>query len=87
MIMNKSIILLYLINLLFIGLLPKFFFRKDGRFNLMWWVTALPFFLCALFLLLAMVGYISPFITDGWREALAKVTQGQRAMRSHRLRR
>jgi protein-S-isoprenylcysteine O-methyltransferase Ste14 len=68
--MNKAVFLLYLINLVLIGLLPKVFFRKDGRFNLMWWVTALPFFLCALFLLLAMAGYIPAFVLDGWREAL-----------------
>jgi protein-S-isoprenylcysteine O-methyltransferase Ste14 len=56
--------------MIFIGLLPKIFFRKDGRFNLMWWVTALPFFLCTLFLLLSMAGYVSPFAEGRMREAL-----------------
>jgi protein-S-isoprenylcysteine O-methyltransferase Ste14 len=69
-VMNKAVLLLYIINMIFIGLLPKVFFRKDGRFNLMWWVTALPFFLCTLFLLLAMAGYISPIAWGGSREVL-----------------
>jgi protein-S-isoprenylcysteine O-methyltransferase Ste14 len=64
--MNEPIVLLYILNLIFIGLLPKIFFRKDGRFNLMWWVTASPFIICAVFLILATTGSITPFRPDGW---------------------
>jgi len=64
--MNEPVVLLFILNLIFIGLLPKIFFRKDGRFNLMWWVTASPFLLCALFLILATAGYIAPFKPDRW---------------------
>ncbi len=64
--MNEPVVFLFILNLIFIGLLPKIFFKKDGRFNLMWWVTASPFLLCALFLILATVGYITPFRFDVW---------------------
>lgn len=43
--------LLLLINLAYIGTLPRIFFRKDGRFGPMWWATAAPFFVSAAFLL------------------------------------
>lgn len=43
--------LLLLINLAYIGVLPRIFFRKDGRFGPMWWATAAPFFVCAAFIL------------------------------------
>jgi protein-S-isoprenylcysteine O-methyltransferase Ste14 len=64
--MNEPVVLLFVLNLIFIGLLPKIFFRKDGRFNLMWWVTASPFFICTLFLLFAAAGYIAPFKDAAW---------------------
>jgi protein-S-isoprenylcysteine O-methyltransferase Ste14 len=56
--MNESILLLFLLNFVFIGLLPKLFFKKDGKFNLMWWVTASPFFLCTVLLLGSHLGYV-----------------------------
>jgi protein-S-isoprenylcysteine O-methyltransferase Ste14 len=59
--MNEAVFLLLLLNLVFIGLLPKIFFRKDGRFNAMWWLTASPFLLCASFLIAAFAGYVQPF--------------------------
>lgn len=71
--MNQAVLLLCMLNLIGIGLLPKFFFRKDGHCNLMWWVTALPFLLCALFLLLALGGVMSPFRFVGWSGVLALV--------------
>jgi protein-S-isoprenylcysteine O-methyltransferase Ste14 len=37
-----------MLNLSFMGLLPRIFFRGDGKFNLMWWLTSAPFFLSAL---------------------------------------
>jgi protein-S-isoprenylcysteine O-methyltransferase Ste14 len=44
--------LLLIVNLLYIGALPRIFFRKDGRFGPMWWATAAPFVVAAAFLLL-----------------------------------
>lgn len=38
-------LLLALTVFLFIALLPKIFFRKDGRFNLMWFITGTPYFI------------------------------------------
>ncbi len=64
--MNEPIVLLYLLNLIFIGLLPKIFFRKDGRFNLMWWIAASPFIICAIVLVLATAEYVTPFRLNGW---------------------
>jgi protein-S-isoprenylcysteine O-methyltransferase Ste14 len=43
--------LLLLLNLLYIGILPRIFFRKDGRLGPLWWATAAPFIACAAFLL------------------------------------
>lgn len=65
--LNDAVFLLCMLNLLSIGLLPKIFFRKDGRFNAMWWVTALPFLLCALFLIMVRCGVLSPFALRGCR--------------------
>lgn len=73
--MNEAVFLLLLLNLVFIGLLPKIFFKKDGRFNAMWWLTASPFFLCALFLTLSLAGYAPPFTgyENGWNKSLSLI--------------
>jgi protein-S-isoprenylcysteine O-methyltransferase Ste14 len=49
--MNGTLLLL-LCNYLYVGILPFVFFRRDGNFNLMWWVTGLPYGLMPLYLLL-----------------------------------
>lgn len=64
--MNEAVLLLYLLNFIFVGLLPKIFFKKDGRFNLMWWLTAAPFLICTLSLIASYAGYISPVIPPTW---------------------
>lgn len=46
--MSAGIYTLLMLNLSFMGLLPRIFFRTDGKFNLMWWLTSAPFFLSAL---------------------------------------
>lgn len=58
--MNHAALVLYLINLLCIGGLPFFFFRRDGRFNARWWMTGAPFFLCGAFLVAAAFGLFIP---------------------------
>lgn len=58
--MPESALTLLLLNLAFIGLLPRIFFRR-GRLTPMWWLTAAPFFLCAALLLLAYRGLLSPW--------------------------
>ena len=71
--MNESVLVLYLLNLIFIGVLPRVFFKKDGRFNLMWWLTASPFVLCTLFLILSFVGYLPRL--SGEKSSLATVLE------------
>ena len=56
--MNRAALLVVVINFLIIGGLPVFFFRRDGKLNLMWWLTGGPFFICPLFLLGAHFGVI-----------------------------
>ncbi len=61
--MNRSILILYFINFLLIAILPRIFFKKEGKLNLKWWLTALPVIACLLVLFLSYVGLISPVIT------------------------
>jgi len=52
------------VNLLFIGLLPRIFFKQDGHFNWMWWATAMPFFCAGVVLLLAYLGLLTPVLNQ-----------------------
>ena len=45
-------------NFVVIGLLPIFFFRRDGKFNLRWLATGAPFFVAPLVVVLAYFGAI-----------------------------
>lgn len=56
--MNTILTSLLLINFAYIGLLPRIFFKKDGRYNLMWWITAGPLFLNATVLFVQLMGWI-----------------------------
>jgi protein-S-isoprenylcysteine O-methyltransferase Ste14 len=58
--MNHAVLFLHLLNLLYIGLLPRIFFKKGGRYNAAWWLTAAPFLANTFLLLLAGAG-ILPF--------------------------
>lgn len=60
--MIQTATLLLLLNLLYIGLLPRVFFRKDGRFNPMWWATAVPFVVCTVHILAVVWGAVRPVI-------------------------
>ena len=60
--MNVPLAELFLIDFGLVGLLPLLFFRRDGRFNAKWWLTAAPFFLCALLLVLALAGALRPWL-------------------------
>ena len=63
--MNEAALLLQLFNFAYIGILPLIFFKRDGRFNHLWWLTAAPFFLCSLLLIAGWAGYYAPFIAYG----------------------
>ena len=58
--MNPAVLLLFLMDLLFIGLLPVIFFKRDGRLNLQWWLTAAPYVLCGMFLIASFLHVIPP---------------------------
>jgi protein-S-isoprenylcysteine O-methyltransferase Ste14 len=58
---NVPLLVLVLADFAVIGVLPRVFFKR-GSFNRGWWLTALPFFCCPLFLLAATFA--------GWRSWL-----------------
>ncbi|MFI9724077.1 methyltransferase family protein [Streptomyces sp. NPDC052396] len=68
--MDGSALLLLLLNFGFIGALPRLFFRSDGRFNLKWWLTALPFFLCPALVTAAAALDWQPLVPHSWRTGL-----------------
>jgi len=55
---SNTLLLLLLFNFLAIGLLPLVFFKRDGTYNLRWLVTAAPFFLMPLLLILGRIGVL-----------------------------
>lgn len=59
--MNTGAYIVLVLNFIYITLLPAIFFKRDGNFNYMWWVTATPFILCFLSTTAAMMGYVTPF--------------------------
>lgn len=77
--MSTSIFILMMANFGYIGLLPVIFFRRDGRLNLKWWLTASPFFLSALLIALHYFGVLHswyPSQSDPWREVAATLLGG-----------
>jgi hypothetical protein len=52
-------------NLAMIGVLPRVFFRRGGRLNLRWWLTATPFFACGVAQMARVVGWIDTFGMGG----------------------
>lgn len=71
--MIRPALLLILLNLIYIGLLPRLFFRKDGRLTFMWWATAAPFLACAAYFIAALWGVAHPLphagtALDAWLE-------------------
>jgi protein-S-isoprenylcysteine O-methyltransferase Ste14 len=63
-------------NLLFIAALPRLFFRRDGRLNGMWFVTAGPFLLSAAVVLLCSFGPSSTLLAEGSRAAAIAASVG-----------
>jgi protein-S-isoprenylcysteine O-methyltransferase Ste14 len=68
--MSGPVFTLYELIFLTFFLLSRLFFRSDGRFHLMWWVTAVPFLLVPVAMLLAFLGVLTPWYPDDWRSAL-----------------
>lgn len=59
--LSLEVILLGIVNFIFIGILPRIFFRADGTFNLRWWATAGPLFVSPFVLVLCWFGYLPVF--------------------------
>ena len=65
--MNTAIATLVILNLAMIGLLPIVFFRRDGRFNGAWLITAAPFFASTAFLFFGLGGFLhAQFVFNAW---------------------
>ncbi len=52
--MNIPVLVLLLADFILIGVLPRVFFKR-GSFNRGWWLTALPFWCCSIFLVVAAI--------------------------------
>jgi protein-S-isoprenylcysteine O-methyltransferase Ste14 len=68
--------LIVAVNLGTIGALPRIFFRRDGRLNLRWWMTAAPFFACGLLQVAHLLQWIDPIdlgATAAWLRAIGVV--------------
>jgi protein-S-isoprenylcysteine O-methyltransferase Ste14 len=59
------VLVLLLVNFFFVGLLPRIFFKREGRLNLMWWLTAAPYLLCSIALIAAFFGAFDPLSGRG----------------------
>ncbi len=58
--MNPAVLVLFLVNFLFVGILPVIFFKRGGHLNHMWWLTAAPYLICAAFLIASFFHLIPP---------------------------
>lgn len=68
--MDKAALTISLLSFVQIAILPVAFFRRDGRLNLNWWLTALPFWTCMGLLLAAAAGAIRPQTPSSWSTGL-----------------
>ncbi|HEX2312156.1 MAG TPA: isoprenylcysteine carboxylmethyltransferase family protein [Thermomonospora sp.] len=71
--MSWTVTTLLLVNFVFIGLLPRLFFRQDGTFNLRWWLTAAPFFVNPAVFVAGAAGAFDRIAPDGWDTTLETV--------------
>lgn len=72
--MSTGIYTLLMLNLSFMGLLPRIFFKSDGSFNLMWWLTSAPFFLAAVLVSLNYFGMMESMVNPIYSRALEVVS-------------
>jgi len=57
---SRAALLLVLVNFAVVGLLPVLFFQRGGRLNLRWWLTAAPFFVAPLVVVVVAAGWAAP---------------------------
>src|SRR3990167_5445673 len=55
--MDAGSFIVVLINFLLIGILPIVFFKRDGKLNPMWWLTASPFLISSGSVIASFAGY------------------------------
>ncbi|MCP5245546.1 MAG: isoprenylcysteine carboxylmethyltransferase family protein [Burkholderiales bacterium] len=60
--MEKAAFILLGLNFLYVGLLPKIFFREDGKFTPMWFVTAAPWGIAPVLFIAVYFDVLAPFI-------------------------
>lgn len=72
--MSTGIYTLLMLNLALMGLLPRIFFRSDGRFNLMWWLTAAPFFIDGFLVTLYQFKFLTLMIDPVYQPILEGVS-------------
>lgn len=60
--MAAALLVLLVGNFALIGSLPVICFRRDGRFNVKWFLTGAPFFVAPLLLVLGGVGRLHPLL-------------------------
>jgi protein-S-isoprenylcysteine O-methyltransferase Ste14 len=72
--MSEAVFVLLLLNLAYIGLLPKIFFKR-GKLHLLWWMTAAPFFICAAVLIGVYSGLLHPWhiLPEAVSESIAAI--------------
>jgi protein-S-isoprenylcysteine O-methyltransferase Ste14 len=73
MAMTTELFVIIFSNLVFIGLLPFLFFRRDGSFNFRWWLTGMPFFLSAAAVTAGRMGAVArmPGLPEGAMSTVA----------------
>lgn len=69
--MSRATLLLALLDQSFVAALPVIFFRRDGRLNARWFVTAAPYMTSILLLAAALAGEIDPWTAPDRRVAAA----------------
>jgi len=73
--MTLAAIALAVVNLVWIGSLPRTFFRR-GRLNLQWWLNSAPFWTAACALLAALASVIAPWAPPNVQAVSAAVSVG-----------
>ena len=73
------------LNFLLIGALPLVFFRRDGRLNVRWWLTATPLFVAGATVAAGLFGLIDvwtlpPDLADGAAIVAAELSIGSVAL-------
>lgn len=71
--MELSLLVLEVINFAYVGLLPFIFFRKDGTWNFMWCLTALPYVIGPAIAIAGYMGYLEAQVNLNFLAPLAVV--------------